>query len=176
MFASPTTWNTARLTLRRPTPEDAQAIFTAYASDPEATRYMSWLVHRSIEDTRGFISFANQEWNECGVGAYLIQLDSAVIGSTGLHLAAPHRAVIGYILSRQLWGHGYATEACTAMVELGRSLRLERVEAQCHADHVESARVLEKSGMIFEGVLRKHSLFPNLSPLPQDVRSYAWTS
>jgi RimJ/RimL family protein N-acetyltransferase len=62
------------------------------------------------------------------------------------------------------------------MIELGRALGFARVEALCYADHPSSARVLEKAGMIFEGVLRKHGLFPNLSAQPQDVRSYAWTS
>ncbi len=60
------------------------------------------------------------------------------------------------------------------MVELGRALGFFRIEAACHVDHGPSARVLEKAGMTFEGILRRHSIFPNLSSEPQDVRSYAW--
>ncbi len=40
---------TERLVLRRPTLGDAQAVFTRYASDPAATRYMSFPTHRSVE-------------------------------------------------------------------------------------------------------------------------------
>jgi RimJ/RimL family protein N-acetyltransferase len=176
MHSAPPTIVTSRLVLRRPTLGDAEAIFTGYAGDSEVTRYMSWGTHPSIENTRGFLEFAMREWIEGGVGAYLIERDGVVIGSTGLHPRARHCAVTGYILERNAWGHGYATEACRRMIELGQELGFERVEAQCHASHTPSARVLEKAGMAFEGVLRKHSIFPNLSEQAQDVRSYAWTS
>ena len=172
---APLTIRTARLTIRRPAKADARAVFARYASDAEATRYMSWPTHRSVADARAFVVRALEEWSRNGVGPYLLELDGEVIGSTGLHLLAPYRAMTGYILARDQWGRGFATEACLAMVELGRTLGLARVEAQCHADHRASARVLEKSGMALQGVLRRYLVLPNLSNEPQDVRSYAWT-
>lgn len=171
--SAPTSIATARLTLRRPTSDDAAAIL-AYASDAEVTRYMGWPRHTSLDDTHRFLEIVDREWETAGMGAYLITYEGTVIGSTGLHRASPHRAVTGYILLRSEWGKGYATEACRAMVELGRSLGFERVDARCHAAHEASARVLEKSGMVFEGVLRRYDAFPNLGAEPQDVRSYAW--
>lgn len=75
---------------------------------------------------------------------------------------------------RSEWGKGYATEACRAMVALGQSLGFARIDARCHAAHEASARVLEKSGMTLEGVLRRYDMFPNLGAEPQDVRVYAW--
>jgi RimJ/RimL family protein N-acetyltransferase len=62
------------------------------------------------------------------------------------------------------------------MIALGAKLGLIRIQAHCHVANLASVRVLEKAGMALEGVLRKHSLFPNLSPAPQDVRLYAWIS
>ena len=47
---------TERLELRFPTVEDAEAVFAAYATDPEVTRYMTWRPHESIEVTREFLS------------------------------------------------------------------------------------------------------------------------
>ena len=48
----PATIETARLRLRTPTMDDADAIFTTYARDAEATRYVSFRTHRSAEDAR----------------------------------------------------------------------------------------------------------------------------
>jgi [ribosomal protein S5]-alanine N-acetyltransferase len=173
MRGAPVTIATARLILRRPTPNDAEAIF-AYAGDPVATRFMSWPMHRALDDTRRYIEFALGHWEHHGVGAYLIERQGVVIGSTGLDPEGREGAVTGYILARAAWGWGYATEACRAMIELGRSLAFSRIEAQCHVDHLASARVLEKSGMTFQAILRRQIVLPNLSDELQDVRSYAW--
>ncbi|HTW38390.1 MAG TPA: GNAT family N-acetyltransferase [Steroidobacteraceae bacterium] len=173
MFAAPVSLTTARLVLRQPTSGDAEAIFS-YAGDPEATRYMSWPMHRELEDARRYIDLALASWERVGLGAYLIERQGVVIGSTGLDPGEAERAATGYILVREAWGQGYATEACRAMIALGRSLGLKHIGAQCQVDHLASARVLEKSGMRFAGVWRRHIVLPNLSGEPQNVRDYLW--
>ncbi len=157
---------TARLRLRRPTSRDAQGIF-AYASDPQATRYMAWPRHESLEDTRAFLSFVDDEWRQRGCGTYVIVDETdEVLGSTGLHLVAPHRASTGYILTPRLWGQGLATEALCAMVELARALALVRLEADCFTEHRASARVLEKAGFLLEGTRRAYLTAPNQPGAP----------
>src|SRR5262245_14153739 len=131
MFSAPTSIQTARLVLRRPRLEDADAIFEGFASDAEATRFMSWQMHTAIDDTRKFLRFALESWEREGVGTYLMEREGLVIGSTGLHPEGPGLAETGYILCRDAWGHGYATEACRAIVELGRAIGLVRVQATC---------------------------------------------
>ena len=43
-----------------------------------------------------------------------------------------------------------------------------------HVEHTKSVRVLERSGFVREGILHKHTVFPNLGmPEPQDVYCYA---
>ena len=42
-----------------------------------------------------------------------------------------------------------------------------------HSENVASQRVLEKVGMVREGVLRRWAIFPNLGPVPCDVWSFA---
>ncbi len=46
---------TDRLRLRRPVMEDAAAIFSTYAQDPEVARFVSWSVHPSVDVTRKFV-------------------------------------------------------------------------------------------------------------------------
>ncbi len=172
-IAAPTRLSTARLTLRRPSARDAAAVF-AYGSAPEVTRFMAWPRHNDLADTRAFLSAADDEWRQRGVGPYLVEHQGAVVGSTGLHLATPYRAVTGYLLVQPLWGQGFATELALAMVELAGSLGVVRLEALCLTEHTASARVLEKAGFAFEGVLRAYLLAPNLPrDTPSDVRSYA---
>src|SRR5688572_19288290 len=69
---APDTIQTPRLVLRRPRPEDAEAIFARYASDREVTRYVGWPVHTSVEDTRTFLTFAAAEWEHWPAGPYLV--------------------------------------------------------------------------------------------------------
>ena len=54
---------TARLVLRRPTVEDAEAAFQSYASDPKITRYLTWAAHTSPAQTREHFQQAIDAWD-----------------------------------------------------------------------------------------------------------------
>ena len=97
---------TTRLLLRRPIAEDAEAIYTRYASDPEVTRYVGWPRHRSIEETKAFLAFSEAEWNRWPAGPYLVerQSDRKLLGSTGLTFESSTVAATGYALARDAWG------------------------------------------------------------------------
>ena len=160
----------------KPEPSDAEAIFRRYASDPEVTRYMSWPTHRSVADTQAFLAWDESEWAQWPASSYLIfhRDEARLLGSTGLSFKAPSLAITGYVLAQDSWGHGFATEALAAMVELARQKGVQRLEAACHADHSPSAHVLEKCGFQFEATLRQAVAFPNLDPAKKfDVLSYA---
>jgi RimJ/RimL family protein N-acetyltransferase len=157
---------TTRLVLRRPHSSDAEAVFSRYASDRDVTRYMAWPRHESIEQTRVFLEFSDAEWQRWPAGPYVIESrdDARLIGATGFAFETPYRASTGYVLSREAWGRGYATEAVEAMMAVAPSLGLKRIYALCHAEHVRSYRVLEKCGFTREGTLYAHCDFPNLTP------------
>ena len=108
---------TARLVLRRPTPEDAEAIFSTYAADPDVTPYVGFPRHQQIDDTRGFLTLSASLWVTWPAGPYLIHLRESdrLVGSTGLSFETPYRAQTGYVLAKSAWGHGFATEALRAM-------------------------------------------------------------
>jgi ribosomal-protein-alanine N-acetyltransferase len=173
---APEAITTERLVLRRPRPSDADAIFARYSSDPEVTRLVGWPRHRSVDDARGFLQFSDAQWERAPAGAYLIESrqTGALLGSTGLLFETPYRAMTGYVLAKDAWGCGYATEALRAMVETARLLSVRRLFALCHHEHQASARVLEKCAFSLEGCLRAYAEFPNLRPgEPQDVACWA---
>jgi RimJ/RimL family protein N-acetyltransferase len=166
---------TGRLALRRPHGDDAEAIFARFSSDADVTRYVGWPRHQSVSDTHGFLRFSDAEWERWPAGPYLIfNRSGQLLGATGLSFETPFRASTGYVLARDAWGRGYATEALRAMVALAPPLGVQRLYAICHAEHHASARVLEKCAFEREGTLRAHTLFPNLGTREaQDVLCYA---
>jgi RimJ/RimL family protein N-acetyltransferase len=175
---APRTIQTARLVLRRPRAADAETIFARFASDREVTKYVGWPVHLGVEDTRAFLAFAETEWDHWPAGAYLVlsRAGGVLLGSTGLSFETPYRAMTGYVLARDAWGQGYATETLQAMIDLAPTCGVRRLYAICHTEHSASYRVLEKCGFAREGILRRHTVFPNLAPgEPADVFSYALT-
>ncbi|HET9252039.1 MAG TPA: GNAT family N-acetyltransferase [Candidatus Eisenbacteria bacterium] len=172
--AAPERLETDRLILRKPVPEDADAIFTRYASDPDVARYMGFPLHRSLDATTAYLERNENEWKKNGAGGYVIESrEGRFLGGTGLHVETAHRAATGYVLARDAWGKGYAAEALGALVSVAPRLRIVRLYALTHLDNRPSWRVLEKCGFQREAVLRRHFVFPNLGTSPLDVFLYA---
>lgn len=167
--------HTPRLTLRRPVAADAETIFHRYASDPRVTRFMAWPTHQSVAQTEAWLEYADTEWARWPANALLIfhREDGRLLGATGLDFATATRAETGYVLAHDAWGHGYATEALLAMVDLARSLGVEELVAGVHPSNPSSIRVLEKGGFQLRESHRGNGNFPNLEPeLPQDRLVY----
>ena len=122
-----------------------------------------------------FLHFSDGEWRLHGYGPYLVWSKSTalLLGSTGLTLEPSRVAQTGYVFARDAWGRGYATESLHAMVDLANAQALRRLYAMCHVDHRASAHVLEKCGFVLEPGRRESHMFPNLSPVEQDVLTYA---
>ncbi|MDR2046951.1 MAG: GNAT family N-acetyltransferase [Clostridiales bacterium] len=78
-----------------------------------------------------------------------------LIGTGGVFDASdlPHKAAIGYILNKDYWGRGFATEAMRAVVGfLTAELRVHRIEAYHTSENAASGRVMQKLGMKYEGM------------------------
>jgi hypothetical protein len=73
-------------------------------------------------------------------------------------------AMTGYVLARDSWGRGYATEALMAIVHIAQTLQVLELYALCHSENVSSARVLDKCGFLLETRLERYLEFPNLTP------------
>ena len=169
------TIETTRLVLSRPTLADAQEIFERYASDLEVVRYLSFPRHETMAATYGFLKMSDHEWSAWQAGPYLIRSreTGVLLGGTGMSFETPWRAMTGYVLARDSWGHGYATEALAAMAALAERLHIVRLYALCHPDHAASVHVLDKCGFIKEGTWQRHSVFPNIDPeRPVDTECY----
>lgn len=172
---APLQFETDRLILVAPTAADADAVFERYAGDPDVTRYLGWPRHQSVADTRAFLAFSAAEWERWSAGPYLIRArsDGRLLGSTGLGFERSDEAITGYVLAKDAWGQGYATEALQAMVDVSRRLDVTRVYALCHPEHHASWHVLEKCGFTRDGSWSQPGIFPNFAPRSlQEVLCY----
>jgi ribosomal-protein-alanine N-acetyltransferase len=179
------TINTKRLQLRRLTPDDAAAIFD-YAQDPAVSKYTYWTAHRSIADSQDFLTSVAEQYERDRLinWGIVLRSEEKLIGTCGfVHWHPAHaRAEIGYVLARDYWGNGYMTEAVRATIAFGfHVMMLNRIEALCMKENLASARVMEKSGMQFEGILREYAfvkgayldlkLYAILKPKSSNIKS-----
>ena len=162
---APIQLKTTRLILRQPLMSDAVEVFNRYASDAEVTRFLGWPRHESVQDTEAFLRFSAQEWDRWPAGPYLIvsRADGQLLGTTGFGFQTPQEAMTGYVLARDAWGKGFATEALTAIIDVAARIGVTRLLALCHPEHRPSQRVLEKCGFVFDAASKPMVEFPNLS-------------
>ena len=151
---------TERLILREFAESDWQAVHE-YGADPEVVRFMLWGPNTE-DETRAFVArameSARKEPRRDHEMAVTLRQGGRLIGGCGLNLGPPanRAAMIGYCFHRAYWGHGYATEAARALVGFGfGTLGLHRIWATCEPDNAASAHVLEKLGMLREGLMRQ---------------------
>lgn len=163
---APDRLETERLVLRRPVMSDAQEIFDRYAGDEEVTRLVGWPRHLSVSDTEAFLAFDAAAWERGPAGAYLIRSRQTgeLLGSTGLDFHGPNQALTGYVLAKDSWSRGYATEALGAIVGLANRLEVFRLSALCHPAHEKSQRVLRRCGFLLDERGTRQVEYPNLAP------------
>ena len=164
--------------LRKPTLADAEAVFARYASDVDVTRYVGWPRHQSVEDSEVFLRFSEAEWDKWPAGPYLIEsrLDQQLLGGTGFAFESPTVATTGYVLAKDSWGRGYATETLMAMVNIAQEMQLGQLYALCHPDNAASIRVLNKCNFELARQGPDQALeFPNLNPGSREhCLRYVW--
>src|SRR6478752_6161332 len=90
---------TDRLSLQRLRYEDAEEIFYVYASKAEATRYVAWPTHQSVQETRRFLDYAIKAWDGGADCSYSIRIKDSnlLIGSFGV-INDQGKVSFGYIL------------------------------------------------------------------------------
>lgn len=142
--------HTRRLTMREVTINDVEALYDYYSS-PETMLSSNSEVHTSIDQTRKKVLKILDKYKTGKIAHWAICLkNGTLIGLGGYHgiVSTHHRATIGWQISSKYWGHGYATEVGTALIEYGfKYLHLNRLDAVVRIDNIASHRVLQKMGL-----------------------------
>jgi len=151
---------TRRLLLRDCRAEDETAVH-AFISDPGVTRYTAWGPN-TPEDTTAFLAMAMSEARRSPrirFSLAMVEREADVlIGLIELRniCERTRRADLGYVLSPDWRGRGYAIEAAGAVLRFGFDLGLRKIVATCDPRNEAAATVLERIGMVREGYLRDH--------------------
>ncbi len=166
---------TERLILRKPRMEDAPILFAAYMQDPEVTRYTTWSPHQYLQEVEDFIRNCISAWEKevrfpCVI---MLQGHEEPFGMIDFHIRGS-TVGFGYVIARSHQRKGYATEATRAVIDWAfQQPSLYRVNASTDVENFASQRVMEKAGMQREGILRKYTMYPNISDEPRDCYMYA---
>lgn len=142
---------TERLRLRARRVEDAEAMF-ASLSDPELMRWWSSAPHDTIDKTRAEFARTPPDWR---VWAITWTGEDMAIGYVAVgEKRQGNVSEIGYLLAREHWGSGIASEAVAAVIAQIFAEGQRRVFADTDPDNVHSRALLERLGFQFEGTLR----------------------
>jgi len=166
---------TERLVLRKPSVHDALVLFNAYMQDLEVTRYTTWRPHRQLQEAEDFIRSSISAWENGTRFPFVINRkeENQPFGMIDLHVRGS-TVGIGYVVARFHQRNGYATEATRAIINWAfQQPDIYRVNASTDVENIASQRVLEKAGLVREGLLRKYIVHPNISEVPRDSYIYA---
>ena len=167
---------TERLFLRKPNLEDAVSIFDQYAQDVEVTQYLTWAPHQSITDTTAFLNRCISVWNEGTAFPWTIvrSSDKQLLGMIEI-VRIDHSGInLGYVLARKFWGKGYMTESLKKIINWAfEQDDIFRIWAICDIENIASSRVMEKSGMQREGILRRWLKLSYFGDIPRDCYCYS---
>lgn len=147
-----------RLILRRFKIDDAKGMYNNWASDSQCNKYLSWNLHKSIEETKSLISLWINEYDN-GSCNWVVELKDSgeIIGNISVItiLKKQSTAELGYCYGSKYWGKGYATEALRTVIEyLLGECDFYLVEARHISGNPASGRVMEKAGMHKDAILR----------------------
>ena len=140
---------TDRLLIREITPEDVSRLYELY-SDDSITKYMDNLysdLEQELSYTRDYIQ---NIYGFYGYGMWIITLKDTgvVIGRAGLEYKEGYDGLeLGFMLGAEYQHHGYAYEACSAILEYGREwLGQAAFRAIVHKENLPSRHLCERLG------------------------------
>lgn len=151
---------TERLTLRPLTLDDGEQI-EVLAGDKDVAKTTSNIPHPYPKGAGKQFVVGTKELikNKKLILFGIVQKQSQdLIGVINLNLSLEHhRAEFGYFIGKEFWGKGYGTEAAQALLTYGfQQLPLNRIYAAAFAENLGSRRIMEKIGLIYEGLLHEH--------------------
>lgn len=149
---------TPRLLLRQYVINDAQAMFSNWAGDPEVTRTLLWDTHPDAEYTRRLLGGWIKAYHTGRSYHWVIEKEKEIIGDISLvkWSAIDLSGEIGYCLSKKAWNQGIMTEALKRVMQfLFQEVGFHRIYLRHATENPASGRVMEKAGLRKEGLMHQ---------------------
>jgi RimJ/RimL family protein N-acetyltransferase len=142
---------TPRLVLRRWQPEDLDP-FAALNADPEVMRHFPSTYDRTA--TASMITSWEAKIDRQGFGLWAVERagDGVLLGMAGLNPVPPgiitgEGLEVGWRLARHAWGHGYATEAGRAAIDVARRIDARSIWSFTAVGNQRSQAVMRRLGL-----------------------------
>lgn len=121
-----------------------------YTSNLDNTKYMIHLPNTDISETESFLERVQAEWQKYNPQFYefAILLENEHIGAVSIYIENDNaEGELGWIISKEYWGNGYAAEAAGAIINFAiKELKVKKFIAHCDSENISSFRVMEKLG------------------------------
>ncbi|KVR57437.1 GNAT family N-acetyltransferase [Burkholderia ubonensis] len=161
------------LSLRQLARPDLDAWY-AYLSNPDVVRHTSWNLRSRDDLLPLFDGFESPDAESIRRLAIVDDnAGGALVGTIGLHTVSNvnRSAEIAYDLAPSHWGRGIASAACSAVTEWAfAEYGFVRIQGVVLTTNARSARVLQKCGFRYEGLLRAYRM---VRGTPGDFAMYA---
>lgn len=151
---------TERLLLRKFKPSDVEFMFKNWASDEEVFRFFTRHPHKDISQTEEIVKEWVNSYSQEDIYNWAIELKDKgeIIGQISIvHQSEKYSLCeVGLTVGRAFWGRGVGTEALKEVISfMINDIGFNRVEGKHNIMNLVSGKVLQKSGMIFEGTMRQ---------------------
>jgi RimJ/RimL family protein N-acetyltransferase len=127
--------------------------------DPEVMATIGGV--RDLAASETWLTANLDHWTAHGFGQWMLDRDNVCVGRGGLRkidvCVGEDLTEVGYVIGREHWGNGYATEATRAFIDIATGhYGLDQLGAITLKGNDASTRVLEKCGFIFERWVDHH--------------------
>lgn len=157
---------TERLLLRKFKQSDAEYMFKNWAKDSEVFRFFRRNPHCDLSQTEQIVMEWVNAYTKDNSYNWAIELKEIgeIIGQISLvDLNEKYFSCeVGFSLGKPFWQKGISTEALKAVISyLFKEIAMNRIEGRHNTLNFASGRVMQKSGMKFEGIMREMDINKN---------------
>lgn len=156
------TIETKRLILRRWALLDAAAVNHIYA-DPETMRLFANGQTYTPKELAASFAGVLKEYADTGLGNYAVieRAPASIVGHCGIHISKELHidAELDWLIARDRWNRGYATEAGKAVLSSAFALHgFQTIGGVAHRDNAASIAVMRKLQMQPVAELMRHGM------------------
>ncbi|MCL1872889.1 MAG: GNAT family N-acetyltransferase [Clostridiales bacterium] len=148
------TIESTRILLRPLQVEDAETVYSNWASDPYVAKYMNWNLHQSVNDTIEWLSLeeknivleTNYTWG------FVLKENNVLFGSGGITYNKEYEMFeLGYCIMKKYWDLGLTTEAAQAIIDFGiQKLGITSYLGRHAIENPASGKVMSKLGFCYQ--------------------------
>lgn len=154
------TLETGRLILRKFSIDDADDMFSNWASNPNVTKFMTWQAYTSVKDVKSYINMCVNDYSKPDNYYWVIgykENHQAIGAISAVSIREDVEEVeIGYCIGENYWNKGITSEAFERVIKFFfEEVGVNRIKATHDVNNPNSGKVMKKCGLIYEGTLRQ---------------------